>query len=105
MTDSLESELKKLIIEALALEDISPEEIDSDAKLFVEGLGLDSIDALELAVAIDERFAVEISAEDADSGQVFASVRSLARHVAENRAPASHEPSAPDQPAVEQPEV
>ena len=51
-------ELKKIIVEALALEDIAPDEIETDAPLFVEGLGLDSIDALELAMALDERFGV-----------------------------------------------
>lgn len=89
--DPLESELKKLIVEALALEDLSPEEIDSNAPLFVKGLGLDSIDALELAVAIDERFGVEITADDADHRGIFASVRSLARHVAESCTSASTE--------------
>ncbi len=83
--EALEAELKKLIVETLMLEDVSPSEIDSDAPLFIEGLGLDSIDALELAVAIDERFAIEITAEDADSRAIFASVRSLAAHVAANQ--------------------
>jgi len=90
--DPLESEIKQLIVEALALEEISPEDIDTDAPLFVKGLGLDSIDALELAIAIDEQFGVEITAEDADSGEIFTSVRSLARHIAENRKPLSSEP-------------
>jgi len=81
----LEAEIKKLIVDALMLEDVSPDEIDSTAPLFIEGLGLDSIDALELAVAIDERFAVEISAEDADARDIFASVSSLADHVAANQ--------------------
>jgi acyl carrier protein len=87
-TRELEAEIKKLIVDALMLEDVSPDDIDSTAPLFIEGLGLDSIDALELAVAIDERFAVEISAEDADARDIFASVCSLAAHVAANRPPA-----------------
>ena len=52
--EALEAELKGLIVDALALEDIEPAEIESDAPLFVEGLGLDSIDALELAMALEE---------------------------------------------------
>ncbi len=90
--DPFESEIKQLIVEALALEEILPEDIDTDAPLFVKGLGLDSIDALELAIAIDEQFGVEITAEDADSREIFASVRSLARHVAERRKAVSGEP-------------
>jgi acyl carrier protein len=53
MPESLELELKQLIIEALALEDVTPENIESNAALFREGLGLDSIDALELAMALE----------------------------------------------------
>ncbi|MGI9432605.1 MAG: phosphopantetheine-binding protein [Myxococcota bacterium] len=90
--DPFESEIKQLIVEALALEEIAPEDIETDAPLFVKGLGLDSIDALELAIAIDEQFGVEISAEDADSREIFASVRSLARHVAEKSNAHSGEP-------------
>jgi len=58
--ESLELELKQLIIEALALEDVAPENIEPEAALFVEGLGLDSIDALELAMALEERYGVRI---------------------------------------------
>ena len=55
---SFEDEIKQLVIEALQLEDITPADIDSDAPLFVEGLGLDSIDALELGVAIQKRYGI-----------------------------------------------
>ena len=83
--DELEAELKGLIVEALALEDIAPAEIETGAPLFVEGLGLDSIDALELAMALEERFGVKIG-EDPDVNQrIFASVASLAAFVEENR--------------------
>ena len=58
--EKLEHEIKELIVEALALEDIGPSEIDPEAMLFVEGLGLDSIDALELAMALEERYGVKI---------------------------------------------
>jgi len=77
----LESELKRLIVEALVLEDISPDEIESEAPLFVEGLGLDSIDALELAMALEERFGVKIEDDPDENRRIFASVRSLAEFV------------------------
>jgi acyl carrier protein len=77
----LESELKRLIVEALVLEDIAPEEIESEAPLFVEGLGLDSIDALELAMALEERFGVKIEVDSVEIRRIFVSVRSLAEFV------------------------
>ncbi|HXX47167.1 MAG TPA: phosphopantetheine-binding protein [Myxococcota bacterium] len=80
-TSGLESELKRLIVEALVLEDIAPEEIESEAPLFVEGLGLDSIDALELAMALEERFGVKIEDDPDENRRIFASVRSLAEFV------------------------
>ena len=58
--NGLEAEIKALIVEALALEDVRPEEIETEAPLFVEGLGLDSIDALELAMALGECYGVAI---------------------------------------------
>ena len=83
--EGLEEELKKLIIEALVLEDLEPEDIDATQALFVEGLGLDSIDALEIAVVLESRYGVTLG-EDADlNRERFASVRSLARFVAESR--------------------
>ena len=78
MSESIEDRLKKLIVESLALEDVKPEDIDSEAPLFVEGLGLDSIDALELALAIHEEFGVKTSAEDERNRELFFSVKSLA---------------------------
>jgi acyl carrier protein len=86
MNEGLEEEIKKLIVDALMLEDVTPEQIDSDEPLFVEGLALDSIDALELAIALDKRYGVKINAEDERTRGIFASVRSLAEHVAANRA-------------------
>jgi acyl carrier protein len=83
--EALEAELKGLIVEALALEDIEPSEIESDAPLFVEGLGLDSIDALELAMALEERFGVKIGEDPEVNQRIFASVASLASFVEENR--------------------
>jgi acyl carrier protein len=84
-SESLELELKQLIIESLALEDVEPEHIESGAALFVEGLGLDSIDALELAMALEERYGVRIGDDPELNRQIFASVRNLAAYVGENR--------------------
>ena len=81
----LENEIKQLIIEALMLDDVKPEDIDPEAPLFVEGLGLDSIDALELAMAIDKRFGVRIRADDQENRSIFASVRNLAAHIATHK--------------------
>jgi acyl carrier protein len=84
--ETLEDEIKALIVESLALEDIAPAEIESQAPLFVEGLGLDSIDALELAMALEERFGVTIDDDPERNQRIFASVTSLADFVREQRA-------------------
>jgi acyl carrier protein len=81
----LEQEVKELIIEALQLEDITPADIDADAALFVEGLGLDSIDALELGVALQKRYGISLSADSEDTRRHFASVRTLAVLIDANR--------------------
>jgi acyl carrier protein len=86
MNEALEQELRELIVEALMLEDVRPEQIEPDAPLFGEGLGLDSIDALELALAIERRYQIRIAAEDARNRELFRSVRSLAAHIASQRA-------------------
>ena len=86
VNEAFETELKKLIVEVLALEEIAPEEIDPVAPLFVEGLGLDSIDALELAMALEERYGVKIEDDPDLNRQIFASVRSLAGFVTESLA-------------------
>jgi len=72
-----EEEIKRLIIDVLQLEDITPADIDADAPLFAEGLGLDSIDALELGVAIYKRYGITLSAKVEENRQYFASVRAL----------------------------
>jgi len=79
--DKLEADIKKLIVDALKLEDISPDEIDSEEALFVEGLGLDSIDALELGVALRKHYGIKIETVTAEVKAHFANVRSLARFV------------------------
>jgi acyl carrier protein len=83
--EALESELKQLIVEVLSLKDVKPQEIDSQAPLLVEGLGLDSIDALELAMAVGKKYSVKFSSEESQNREAFASVRSLAQYVAKNR--------------------
>jgi acyl carrier protein len=83
---SIERELKHLIVEALVLEDVEPDSIDPEAPLFVEGLGLDSIDALELAMAIERKYQVTFEADDERNREIFATVRSLATFVAAERA-------------------
>lgn len=81
----LEDELKQLIVTSLVLEDVTPDKIDAEAPLFGEGLGLDSIDALELAIAIDRTFGVRIEAKDENARSAFASVRALANHIESRR--------------------
>ncbi len=81
--DALEHELKRLIVETLMLEDVSAGDIDSEAPLFNEGLGLDSIDSLDLVMVLQARYGVHTTV-DVDR-QHFASVRSLAAYVAARR--------------------
>lgn len=83
--EALELEIKRLLIEALALEDITPDEIDSDAPLFNEGLGLDSIDSLDLGLALEERYGVKEADYGDDNARRFTSVRRLAAFVAQHR--------------------
>lgn len=70
-------ELKQLIIEALDLEDMTPDEIDNDEALFVEGLGLDSIDALELGLALQKKYGVKLDSDSEETKQHFRSVNTL----------------------------
>lgn len=80
--DALKLEIKRLIIEALGLEDTKPEDIDDDAPLFGdEGLGLDSIDALELGVALRKKYQLQLEANDVSNREHFRSVSNLARLV------------------------
>lgn len=77
----LHDEIKQLIIDVLNLEEITPDDIETDAPLFGDGLGLDSIDALELGLAIKNRYGIVLSAESEDTKQVFYSVKTLADFV------------------------
>jgi acyl carrier protein len=80
--DELKLEIKNLIVSALELEDIEPEDIADAEPIFGEGLGLDSIDALELGVALKKKFGVNFQTENADNKQHFASVNALAAYIA-----------------------
>lgn len=84
--DELKQEIKELIISSLELEDIKSEDIKDDAPIFGKGLGLDSIDALELGVAIKKKFGVKLSAESEDSRKHFASVNALAEFILAEKA-------------------
>ncbi len=81
---SEEKELAKLIVTALNLE-ISADEIDPEAPLYGEGLGLDSIDILELSLAISKTYGVQLKSDDADNGKIFSSLRSLNQHIQQRR--------------------
>jgi acyl carrier protein len=81
MMSELENELKHLIVDSLLLEDVKADEIDTNAPLFREGLGLDSIDALELGMALGRRYGVKIKADDERNREIFRSVRSLATFI------------------------
>lgn len=80
-----EQALAELIVAAVNLEDVNPREIDPDAPLFNEGLGLDSIDALELALEISKRYGVQLRADDAENHRIFASLRALSAFVETRR--------------------
>ena len=83
MNDELndERELAHLIVESLNLEDISPVDIDPEARLFGEGLGLDSLDMLELSMAVEQKYGVKLRSDDPDNPKIFASLRNLSRHI------------------------
>jgi acyl carrier protein len=84
MADDLVLDLKKLIISTLKLEDIAPEDIKDDAPLFGDGLGLDSIDALELVVSLEKTYGVVIA--DSEVGaKVFRSINTLAQYVEQHQ--------------------
>ncbi|MCH9691950.1 MAG: acyl carrier protein [Gammaproteobacteria bacterium] len=83
--NELISELKLLIIDVLNLEDITPEEIKIEEPLFGEGLGLDSIDALELGLALQKKYKISIDAESELTKVHFANIKALAKFVGDNR--------------------
>ncbi len=81
----VELEIASLIVSTVDLE-VKPDRIDPEAPLFYEGLGLDSIDALEIAMEISRKYGFELRSDDEKNGSIFASLRSLTNHVLENRA-------------------
>jgi len=83
---SLRTRLKRLIVDSLNLEGMDPDSIEDDAPLFGEGLGLDSVDALELVVALEKEFAIKIQAQEIGR-EAFASVAALARFIETRYAP------------------
>ena len=83
--ETLEQEIKELIISALDLEDITVADIDSSAPLFTEGLGLDSIDALELGMALKKKYGVNFKSDKEENKEYFKSVENLAKYIAESK--------------------
>ena len=82
--DALLPEVAELIVDALNLE-VAPGEIEPDAPLFGEGLGLDSIDVLEIALVISKRYGFQLRSDNEDNVRIFASLRTMAAHIAANR--------------------
>ena len=80
-----EIEVARLLVNTLNLEDVVPEEIPPEDALFGEGLGLDSIDALELALAISKTYGFQLRSDDSENTRIFASLRALSRHIEQNR--------------------
>ena len=81
-----EHELARLIVESLNLEGVAAEEIEPDAPLFGAGLGLDSLDMLELSMAVEQKYGVKLRSDDPENARIFASLRSLSGHVQQHRA-------------------
>lgn len=81
---ALQREVATLLVEALNL-DIAPESIDPEALLYGEGLGLDSIDILEVALVVSQRYGFQLRSDDDENVRIFKSLASLADHVAANR--------------------
>ena len=80
-----ERELAELLVESLNLEDVAAASIDPEAPLFNSGLGLDSIDALELALAISTRYGFQLRSDNDDNRRIFASLRALSAHIEQHR--------------------
>ena len=82
--EDLKTDIKEKVIEALKLADITPSDIDDEAPLFGEGLGLDSIDALELMLLLEKNYGIRL-ANPAEGKKVFVNVNTMAQYVADNR--------------------
>jgi acyl carrier protein len=83
-----EQDLAKLIVDSLNLENVAPEGIDPEAPLFGGDLGLDSIDALELALAVSKRYGIQLRSDNPDNRRVFGSLRALSEHIEAGRSAA-----------------
>lgn len=81
----LEQEIKQIIIDALELEEMTPNDIETDAALFGEGLGLDSIDALELGMALKKKYDFELETDQSRNREYFYSVATLTKYIAEKK--------------------
>ncbi|MGO4221336.1 phosphopantetheine-binding protein [Lysobacter sp. TAF61] len=81
----VERELAQLLVDSLNLEDVAAGQIDPEAALFGEGLGLDSIDALELALAISKRYGFQLRSDNEENRRIFASLRALAAHIEQHK--------------------
>ena len=82
---ALRDEVAELIVDSLALEDVTAKEIEPAAPLFGDGLSLDSIDALELAFAIAQKYGFKLRSDDDKNGEIFASLNALTQYIAANR--------------------
>jgi acyl carrier protein len=85
MQSPAERELAELIVTSLNLETVTAEQIDPEAALFGTDLGLDSIDALEIALAVSKRYGFQLRSDNEDNRRIFASLRSLAQHIERHR--------------------
>jgi acyl carrier protein len=83
--NELESELAESIIETLGLSDVRPDQLTPETSLFGEGLGLDSIDILEIALLVSKRYGFELRSDDPENERIFGSLGSLAEHIRRNR--------------------
>lgn len=81
----IELEVANLIIDSLALEDVAATDIEPEEALFNEGLGLDSIDALELAMAISQKYGFQLKSDDSNNAKIFSSLRNLTNHIEAQR--------------------
>ncbi|MFC4526133.1 acyl carrier protein [Dyella halodurans] len=79
-------QLATLIVECLNLEAVTPDQIDPDAPLFGGDLGLDSIDALEIALAVSKRYGFQLRSDNPENRQIFTSLRTLSEHIEQHRA-------------------
>ncbi|MBV2090017.1 MAG: acyl carrier protein [Candidatus Thiodiazotropha sp. (ex. Lucinisca nassula)] len=79
-----ELEVAQLIVETLNLEDVTAEEIESEAPLFRDGLGLDSIDALELSLGIKQKYGIQLKADDENLTEIFSSLSKLTQYIRDN---------------------